>query len=353
MNVTGKDLAKLLGVSPSTISMVINNKPGISNEKRAEIIAKIKELKYDSILKSDSEQKVSTSIAFVIFRREGAILGESPFISLLVEPVSMQLRKYDYNMVVIYVEKDSAVTKINELIENGCSGFILDAVEMQEDDIALFENCNIPYVIFNNSFLTRDIDTVCIHNTQGVYKALSYLTGLGHKHFGYIRSRSPIRSFDERLEALHNYSPNFGLKFDDRDIFTLPYSQVGAYDEMKKKLDKLKAEGRSIPTAILADNDVICYPAMRAFQEKGFSIPNDISVIGFDDRPLCVTSKPEMTTLRIPRYTFGASAVNLLVRRIQNPEFKPVTILIDVKLIIRGSTGPVSTKELESDPSHV
>lgn len=341
MNVTGKDLAKLLGVSPSTISMVLNNKPGISAEKRNEIIAKIKELKYDFLLKSEPEQKVSTSIAFVIFKREGAILGESPFISLLVEPVSMQLQKYGYNMVVVYVEKDSAVTKIHELIESGCSGFILDAVEMQEDDIVLFENCSIPYVIFNNNFIDRNTDTVCIHNQQGVYKALSYLIGMGHKHFGYIRSGSPIRSFDERLEALRNFSQKLSLKFDDRDIFTLPYSQVGAYDEMGKKIDKLKSEGRSMPTAYFADNDIICYPAMRAFQEKGFSIPEDISVIGFDDRPLCVTSKPQITTLRIPRYTFGASAVDLLVRRIQTPDFKPVTVQITVELILRGSTGPV------------
>jgi DNA-binding LacI/PurR family transcriptional regulator len=344
MNVTGKDLAKLLGVSPSTISMVINDKPGISAEKRNEIRAKIKELKYDYLLKSDIEQKNSTSIAFVIFKREGAILGESPFISLLVEPVSMQLRKYGYNMVVTYIEKDSAVTKINELIAGGCSGFILDAVEMQEDDIVLFENCSIPYVVFNNNFVNRDIDTVCIHNAQGMYKALLYLTGLGHKHVGYIRSRSPIRSFDERLESLHNYCQKFGLRFDERDIFTLPYSQVGAYDEMGKKLDKLKVEGRDIPTVFFADNDIICYPAMRAFQEKGFAIPEDISVIGFDDRPLCVTSVPQITTLRIPRYTFGASAVDLLVRRIRNPDLKPVTIQIGVELIIRSSTGPVSPK---------
>jgi DNA-binding LacI/PurR family transcriptional regulator len=345
MNVTGKDIAKLLGVSPSTISMVINNKPGISTEKRNEIIAKIKELKYDYLLKSETDQKVSTSIAFVIFRREGAILGESPFISLLVEPVSMQLQKYGYNMVLTYVEKDTAVTKMKELVESGCSGFILDAVEMQEDDIALFDHCTIPYVVFNNNFVNRDTDTVCIHNEQGVYKALSYLTGMGHTRFGYIRSRSPIRSFNERLEALRSYSKKFNLKFEESCIFTLPYSQVGAYDEMGKKLDKFKAENKSLPTAFFADNDIICYPAMRAFQEKGYSIPDDISVVGFDDRPLCITSVPQITTLRIPRYTFGASAVDLLVRRIRNPELKPVTVQTGVELIIRSSTGPAPQKD--------
>nr|MCR5289135.1 substrate-binding domain-containing protein [Treponema sp.] len=261
---------------------------------------------------------------------------ESPFITLLVEAVSMQLRKYDYNLSVVHVDKKTVVQRLRELEDSDCAGIILDAVEMQSDDLAFFENLSIPYVIFNNSFVDKDVNTVCVYNKQGIYKSVTHLLELGHEHIGYIKSRSPVRSFDERFQEYRDLMARFRLPIHDEDVFILPYSQLGAYEELKTQLGKMQ----NLPTAFLCDNDILCYAALHAFKECGYVVPRDVSLIGFDDRPFCVTADPQITTLHIPRDRFGAEAVNILHEKILNGSMTPVTVQIDVELRIRGSTGP-------------
>ena len=126
----------------------------------------------------------------------------------------------------------------------------------------------------------------------------------------------------------------FNLSVFDSDIYTVKYSEIGAYEDMKKLLS---LNPKSC-TAMIADNDMLAFASMRAFQDIGINIPNDLSLIGFDDRPICLNSTPKLTSISIPKDIFGPLSVNLILNKIKNTNKPAVKINISVDLVIREST---------------
>lgn len=339
MGMTGKELANILGVSESTISIVVNNKSGISDEKRSEIIAKMKELGCEELIKPLPQTEHEKAVAFVIYERHGHIFNDSPFIAL-ISAASEELQRLSYSMSVVHINADNAAEKLCELKTQGTEGIILDAVEMQREDLDAFKKSAIPFVVFNNSFPIEDINTVCVHNYQGISKSIDHLTRLGHKRIGYIKSQSQVSSFDERYTVYINEMARLGLERLERDTLKVSYSQLDAFQQIsdiikQRKEAWLSGDG---PTAFLCDNDIVCYAAIHAFTSCGFDVPRDMSFVGFDDRPFSATSVPAITTLRIPTSKFGAEAATLLVKALQEPEGGWATVQVGVELIVRQST---------------
>jgi len=333
MSLKAKDIAKILDISPSTVSMVLNNKPGISDNRRQQIIKKINELGCGHLLK-----KIGTAsgknIGFVVYKTIGVIIDESPFFSLIIEGVNVQARKYGYNLMMIHIDRNMLVDEcVKQVRDCHCDGLIIFGVEMFSADVALFRNIGLPFVIVDNYFVDEDVDTVSINNKQGVRKSVKHLTELGHRKIGYIKSNEIINSFSERYETYLGILRELGLEFDERYVFPLQYSENGSYLDMKRFLD----EGRKLPSALVADNDLLAFSAMKAIQESGYRIPDDVSIIGFDDRPICLLSDPQMTTVLVPKDSFGPASVDLLVSRFENPQKNCFRIEIGVELIQRGS----------------
>ncbi|NMD37827.1 MAG: LacI family transcriptional regulator, partial [Christensenellaceae bacterium] len=173
-----KDLARLLNVSPATISLVVNNKPGISYEKRNEILNTIYKLNLEHLLKNtDSKQ----NIGFVIFKRKNKIIEESPFFNHFLEEINDTLVENDYNLKIIYLNTSTSTdTQTETLINSDCVGFVVFAVEMIYSDIKVFQKTDIPFVMLDNYFKDVDVDTVAINNHCGINTAVNYLYEMGH-----------------------------------------------------------------------------------------------------------------------------------------------------------------------------
>jgi len=339
MAMKAKDIAKVLEISPSTVSMVLNNKPGISEARRRQVIDKIHELGYNSLL---TEKRSSMqNMGFLVYKKTGDIIGESPFFSLLIDGVSQQANHYGYNLMFIQMNEENAhFDQIAQINANNCRGLVIFATEAHMEDVSIFASMNIPFVILDNHFLEADVDTVCINNERGIQLSVEYLVRKGHRRIGYLRSQTVINSFAERFDCYQRFLHQQQIPFNPQYVRSLSYSQHGAFLDAKAYL----AEQGELPTAFLADNDLIAVAAMKAFQESGLRIPHDISIIGYDNRPICETSSPRLSTISVPTNVFGPTAVDILVRRINSKEPYPaIKTLIGCELVERDSVAAMSS----------
>lgn len=330
-----KNVAKMLGISPSTVSMVLNNKPGISERRRAQILGKIRELGYDSLLNKTAS--ISQTIGFVVYKSFGDIVNESPFFSLIMEGISKQVGQYDYSLMCIHITKDIPFDeKVEQINSSNCQGLIVFATEAFQDDLLFLKAAGLPFVLLDNYFVLEDIDTVSINNEQGVYKSVSYLAELGHRRIGYIQSKTIINSFTERIESFYRAMTDLGLDVPEKYIYRLAYSEMDSAADMKKILDNTI----EMPSALIADNDLLAFGAMKALRDSGYRVPEDISIIGFDDRPICMYSNPPLSTIAVPKGIFGPVAVDILFDRINNKRKMSIKLEVGVELIERGSVAP-------------
>lgn len=335
MDLKRKDIANILGISQATVSMVLNNKKGISDKRRKEIIEKIKELNSDYMLKNLREDINNNNIGFVVYKRHGDIIDQSPFFSLIIENVNNELLKYKHNLIFLQLDKNNYNAQKKQIKDNNCKGLIIFAVEAFEDDLEIFKSIGLPFVIVDNNFIYKNLDTICVNNGLGIYKGIKHLYDLGHRKIGYIKSKTRINSFLERAEYYHKVMKGFDLEVVEEDIFEIRYSEIFGYEDMKNILSSRKIKH----TAFITDNDLLAFVSMKSFQEFGYKIPDDISIVGFDDRPICLYSVPKLTTLSIPKDILGNMAAHLILDKIINHNNKiPIKIEIGVELIVREST---------------
>lgn len=332
MNLRAKDIADMMGVSTSTLSLVINNKPGVSDAKRQAIISKIREMGCDYLLRDQAFER--ESIGFVVYKRKGNIIDESPFFSYFLSGIADRLRNLDFNMTLLYMNCNmSRQEQMQVLINSKCAGFIVFAVEMIYEDMQVFKDSKFPFVMLDNSFQVNDVDTVAINNTSGIFKAVNYLVNRGHREIGYIRSNVEINSFIDRFITYKRTVKDCCLQFNPAHVVNVGYSDAEARRDM---LAYARASD-SLPTAFIADNDLLACGAMKGLQDAGYRVPEDVSLIGFDDRPISSVSSPMLTTMMVPKDGFGNNCVDLLAEKMKSHRNYAIKIEIGTTLIERES----------------
>lgn len=337
MKYKSKDIAEALGVSPATISLVINNRPGVSDARRAEIVEQIRQMGYGHMLKEMVAGK--GTIGFIVFKCQGAIIDEFPFFSYLIEGINTNLIKNDYKMSLIYINRSDSWEEQSKTIENsGCIGFIVYAVEMFGDDLAIFRELPYPCVYLDNTFVGKEVDAVAIDNFLGVSQAIEHLYQHNHRRIGYIKSRIQIQSFIERYEAYEKLMAQYGLPVQKQDIMVVGYVEQETIKDMQRYI----TGSDTLPTAFFADNDLLACRAVQAFKESGYRVPENVSIIGFDDRPICGFTEPKVSTIAIPRDIMGYVAVDMLIAKVENRRDGTGKMLIGTKLQERESIKKLS-----------
>ena len=332
MALRARDIAAMMGVSTSTVSLVINNKPGVGEERRQEILAKIRELGCDYLLKENRTER--RSIGFVIYKRKGSIVDESPFFTYFLEGIGARLGSLNYSLTVLYMSSGMDRNQQRQVLENAnCDGFIVFAVEMIYEDMQVFKESSYPFVMLDNSFQVNDVDTVAINNASGIRSAVNHLHQQGHREIGYIRSKVLINGFDDRYKGYIRTLGELGLTYDPAYSADVGYSD----QEARRDMAEWVRNAKKLPTAFMADNDLVACGAMKGMEDAGLTIPGDVSLVGFDDRPICLMAKPTLTTMAVPKDVFGNKCVDLLVDRIKTRREYAVKIEIGTVLIARES----------------
>jgi LacI family transcriptional regulator len=336
MKIRIKDIAKAVGVSPATVSLVLNNKPGISEETREKILKKIEELGY-SYNRSNSRilKSLSKNIRFIVYKKHGKVVGDTPFFSALIEGIEQEARDEGFNLLISYINEQSGDRQeiIQIIKETPVDGILLLATEMYPHDLLIFNSLTLPIVVLDSYLENKNMDFVVIANTEAIYSATVYLIQKGHREIGYLDSSVWIKNFDERREGYEKAIIQSGLTLKKRFILSLEPTLEGAYKEMKEILEN----GIELPTAFVAANDIIAFGAMKALKEAGIKIPDDISIIGLDDMPFCEISDPPITTLRVYKERMGKIAVKRLIERIMNNVEERIKIEVKTELIERKS----------------
>jgi LacI family transcriptional regulator len=332
MSVTIRDIAKKLGLSPAAVSMVMNNRQGIGEETRINILSAARELGYERRKRLPHNRLESLSL--VIYGKRGDIVSFTPFFAELTQGIEMQVRKNGWNLIVsYYYESQDHAEQIDAIEASSCRGIILLATEMNAGDLPRFSSLSVPIVLLDNTFDDAGLDSITINNRQGSMQAVKYLEKLGHSNIGHLRSSAQINNCAERRDGyLKSIMDTSALK---HTVSVSPTAER-AYQDMRKYL----VSKPKIPSAFFADNDIIAISCMRALQEAGCRIPRDVSVIGFDDIPACEIADPPLTSMRVPKKTMGSLAVEQLFKRINGDTSENIRIEVNTTLALRSSTAP-------------
>lgn len=334
MRASIKQISKITGFSPATVSNALNNKKGVNPETARQILETARLCGYQL-------QKKIEGIRFVIVKSGGQVVADTPFFSALIEGVENETHEAGYEITLLNLDsrQPDYEQKLQQLLEDPSCGILLLATEMTEKDVLPFQQCAAPFVLLDAWFERAKFDSVLISNTDSVCEAVQYLIDCGHTKIGYLKSKIRIQNFKYREIGLIRALERNGLKLDPAYTFSLTPTMDGSKADMSGFMS-----GRpKMPTAFFADNDIIALGAMKAVMEAGFRIPQDVSIIGFDDLPFCRISTPMLTSIQVNKEEMGRLAVRRLVERINKANMNThAKIEVCNKLILRDSVAVLS-----------
>lgn len=325
MSITIKDVAKHAGVSKATVSRVINHNSRVNEEIKKRVLASIEELGYQP-------NAIARSLANSTSNVIGLILPDivNPYFPVLARGIEDAAHKYGYSLFISNTDNNPDIEQ--EYIEKMCrqqvGGIILISSILDEEKVNKLTELAIPFVLCDRLIDNSPFDTVSIDNYKASYEAVLRLIRQGHKKIFHLSGPSLVQSAEMRrkayIDAMHEHELEPKYLIGD-------FSYESGYGLMKSVLDKYGL------SAVFAANDLIALGAMSAIHEKGLSIPDDISVIGCDDILFAQMSYPKLSTISVPAYNIGETAVQLLVDRIKGVRSESKNLILNHTFIERES----------------
>ena len=328
--VTLKSVAEHVGLTSGTVSAVLNDSPSarsIPRETKDRIHAAAKELNYRPNFFARTLRNKRTYTIGVIAEEIGDSYG-----SMVISGIEAHLRKMDYFFLTVAHRHDqNLLSRYSELLlQRGVEGFITV-------DTSVLEAPSLPMVAVAGHQKIQGVTNVVLDHVQAATLALNHLATLGHKRIAFMRGNPLSSDSTDRWRAICEVAQRIGVTIDPELTVQIdmddPTPQLG-YPFAKQLLARKKPF-----TALFAYNDISAIGAIRALQEQGFRVPQDVSVMGFDDIPGAAFNTPTLTTVRQPLARMGQVAAQTLLERIAGRDDYPPEIAIEPELVVRESTG--------------
>jgi LacI family transcriptional regulator len=331
------DIAKIAEVSPSAVSIALNNKSGLSIAVRQRIINVADEMGYKPP-GAGRRFRVNEHITVRLLKiaMHGHIINErhNAFITEYLEGIEGEAKKRQYKLEVSFFNKAPIEEIVDSQRETAADGLIVLGTELNAHELNFFTVLSRPVVFIDTDFPHSVFDCVDMDNADGVFRSVEYLYNRGHRSIGLVKSAWETRNFKMReigfLEAM--------------EYFSLPVRQQcivsvdSAYDQCCIDMDRYLGKNKNLPTAFFCMNDIIAYGCIKALRDHGYSIPEDVSIIGFDDLPSSGITEPPLTTVRVSAHQIGERALERVSDKINGiGQNSPEKILIAGNLIIRNS----------------
>ena len=325
---TIKDVAKLAGVSISTVSYALNGTRSISDETKKKVFAAAKELDYKpSGIARSLKMKSNKMIAVVVNEFKGPIYQE------IIHGVSKAAKKYGYE--VIAAECFSEKTQITKVLsQRFVDGAVILASYLSDDMIKNLVGDNFPIVVLDREIKNKNITSILIDNELGTYEAINYFYEQGHRKIGFLGGPKDSYDNNTRFKGFKNAMEKLNLEFPKEWSLSSNFTEKGGYSVVEDFLNNIPSE--QWPTAFFVSNDEMAIGAMRAFQEYGINVPEDMAIIGFDDIELCKYVTPKLSTIHRPCYELGTMAANSLISKLEGEKVSNL-ISLSSELIIRES----------------
>lgn len=332
MTVTIYDVARQAGVAISTVSRVLNKNPNVSSETRERVLAAIAALDYcpSPIAQGFSRRKTLTIGVIAVFFTRPSVVERLRGIEALIADS-------EYDLIVYNVETP---TRRDERFRNVAAGHRLDGLLIisltpDDDSVARWERAGLPVVLVDTSHPA--LHQIVIDDVAGGFRATQHLIELGHRRIAFVgdplHTAFNFTSSRNRLEGLRRALAHYDIPFRPE------YHQAGEHgQEPARQLTHQLLTLSEPPTAIFAASDTQAFGALQAARERGLHVPQDLSVIGFDD--IEMAEYMNLTTIRQPLFDSGYRGMSLLLQIMHGS--KPATICqeLPIELITRGSTAP-------------
>lgn len=334
-NLTIRDIAEAAGVSAATVSLVLNGKGDISGVTRAKVLEAVASLNYvPRASKSTSEP--GETLRFLKIAKHGHTVNRdhSVFISDYIDGMSAEATRRNYTLEVVSFEGQPISSVAESLAGAPISGVVALGTELTEADIRLIQGLGYPTVFIDTFFDVIDANFVDMNNEDAVFKVLWRFHQQGFRRIGFIASHVETTNFKLRRDAFFKNMARLGLSVDAADILSVESTYDGAYSDTRQLL----ADGLDLAECYFCTNDIIAYGFIRALREHGLTIPDDVSIIGFDNLPQSATMDPGLTTIEVSKRKIGYLAVTILDDLINSTEPQPaVKIQVGAELVLRGS----------------
>jgi LacI family transcriptional regulator len=333
--VTIRDVAARAGVSPTTVSHVINDTRPVSAELRSRVEAAMAELGFQPNALARSLRRKRTHTL-------GLIVPDSanPFFAEVGRGIEDTSFAAGYSVILCNSDGDPAreLLYMDLLVQKQVDGVLLVPTGDQAKLAGALRTRNIPVVVIDRDVPDVPIDRVHIDNVAGGYLATRHLLELGHRRIGYIGGPPHLSPVPDRSAGYRHALQKAGLPIDEQLIVDGNFRDVGGYNGAQA-LFALPDP----PTAIFAGNDLMAIGALAAARDAGIAVPTDLSIVGFDDIHLAGYINPPLTTIAQPKYELGVIAAELLLARLAEPDLPPQRRLLQAQLIVRQSTAACRT----------
>ncbi len=327
-------IAELAGVSRTTVSRVLNNRPDVNRATRQRVMAVMAEHDYqpNAFAKAISSQK-SHNVGLVI-PYEADYIFLNPFFVEVLRGISTTVDRAGYSLLISYTHGEDPVVAWRRKKVDGL--LVLSPGSLHHGLIEAMSSAGVPFVSTSRLADEERMIYVDVDNVAGGRVAVEHLLGLGHRRIAYVGKPS-LTSSRDRLEGVRQAFAGAGLELNAALVLEADgHSERHGYDAMRRLFEQPEP-----PTAVFLANDMMAIGAMMAIQERGLRVPQDLSVVGFDNVPIAQYLSPPLTTIHQPAFEKGARAAELLIQCLEREECAPQSVVMDVQLVVRASTAPV------------
>lgn len=335
-----RDIAKLAGVSSATVSRVINGSSAVRPATAERVQRVIDEYKF---IPNGS----ATTLKYGRSGTYGLIIPDitNPFFPEFIQCFEGILGDTNHNMLMATTASHpSKVQKtIHRMLVSQVEGIALLASEIETEPIESMMRNRVPLVTMDRRLVGKGLSDISVDSTSGMKQAVEHLQRLRHRKIGYIGGSAGPTISDHRRNSFLRALQEFGLVADARFIRVGNYRVSGGEAGME---EILALETR--PTAVITANDLTAIGALRVIHRHGLSVPEDISIVGFDDIELSDIVYPPLTTLHLPRHELARKFVSALEAFEPDPHAQGKQYKVETSLVVRNSTGPAKKRERKS-----
>jgi DNA-binding LacI/PurR family transcriptional regulator len=336
---TIKDVAKQAGVTIGTVSRVLNNKKWVSEDCRKKVLIAIKDLHYKPQAHARRLRQKHSKICGVIAPHHTGIFRSS-FFSNIMEGIEEVAAEKQYRLLLHpLTETARAQVSYRALLGDGSVDgmFVLNAWSTDASIRDLIE-ANVPFVLINGKITGQEeLPYVGFDNHGGVKQAIEHLTAFGHERIGMINGRMTTTNAIERFQAFQDMLSENKLEFHQDWVADGDFEEEGGYKACLKILSAVRK-----PSAILCSSDLMAIGAMRAAKEKGLSIPQDISIVGFDNMEEAAYQDPPLTTVAFSAFEMGKLAARKMFQIIAEETLEQKATTLQADLMERESTRKIN-----------
>lgn len=327
------DIAKKAGVSASTVSRALNGS-GYCDERTKSLIQKVaQELNYipDSsakMLRSKRTKRIVLAIPDIC----------NPFYFDMIYGVNSILEKYDYLMILIYTKHslDEELKAIQNVKGKIADGMIMVSFNFCEKNIKAINSLNVPVVITNkyeSAHKNDSFDYVYVDTYLGIKMATEHLLKQGHEKIAFMGGNMEEQTGRERFLGYRDAIIDAGLRINEKYILQSNYTESGGYTCTRELLKR-----ESLPSAIVAANDLMAIGAMSALEESGLRIPDDMAVVGMDNTQSAIRVTPKLSSVAMMQEKIGRNAAQILMDNILNENSEKKRVRLLPRLVVRDSS---------------